>query len=200
MGQKPNVFVLNGLIYGRGMTLPPNHECVGAILALPVVKSGAADRTAQRRIRDVVIKHAHDFLLPPHCDSSVACTDTTERLRRGHLNVPYQLSEGIEVSVRYGASCPGEPDRTIAVPGSSQSSFLARSSLLTHKSSRGEKFASEGQQTSVSPMDAYLEFVSVHFSHVGQFLAFESFQFQGRRSSIRLAGWPCVMRSSTSLR
>ncbi len=42
--------------------------------------------------------------------------------------------------------------------------------------------------------------VSVHFLHVGQVLALEGVQFQGRRSSSLVIGWPLDMRSSTSLR
>jgi hypothetical protein len=42
--------------------------------------------------------------------------------------------------------------------------------------------------------------VSVHFLHVGQALAFEGVQFQGRSSPSLVIGWPLDMRSSTSLR
>ena len=44
------------------------------------------------------------------------------------------------------------------------------------------------------------QIVSVRALHVGQGLTGVGVQFQGRRSSSRLMGWPSVMRLRTSLR
>ena len=65
-----NVLILDGLIYGRCRALPPNHERARTVLALPIVQGVPADRAIERRIRNIVIEHAHNLLLPSDHDRS----------------------------------------------------------------------------------------------------------------------------------
>ena len=157
-----------------------------------------------RRGRGIFPKHMFRHMLKP------TAAAVEQLARRGWLFVfelrapvpealqgrPVQLAIFPLIQISTPPTVQMRPPERFQFPKRFPAVILGTITLLLHRICRGEKIAPGEPQTSVQRPDA----VSVRALHVGQGLTDVGDQFQGRRSSRRLMGWPCVMRSITSLR